>query len=387
MSAAAVDRVSIEAYGTPRGRSNLSSTLDFNFRDWTSFGLQTSITAPNEASFELGDDTGWERMAELAGLGAEFRVFVNDRLRLTGRVEMLTSTTDAGQSTTQRFCVRTKLSDAVFHTAPANVRLKKQSIKQLVLALYAELGFTEADFDFRGDVSRDIMTGKSTRGGKSPIALDPLKDEDAKVQPPESVFAAADRHLRRHGLMHWDGPDGKIVVAAPDDEQESMGVLWCLRDTGDAQFNNVVSIERTQDVSAAATELGVFGTGGKAGIARAKVSAIVRNDDLIARGFHRRAAILDEAMRTKQLATRRASREMAQKRRDLDRLTVTVDGLSYRDGVELIPWASDTTVDVVAEQLGGALGLFYVESVSMSLDASAGDASQLSLVRQGVWQL
>lgn len=387
MNVSPFDVVEVEAYGTPRGRANLAASLDFNFRDWTAFSLTNSIMAPAEAAFELGDDTGWERMAELVGLGAEFRVFVDDRLRITGRVEQLTSTSDAAQSATQRFCIRTKLSDAIVHTAPSNVRLKSQSIKQFVLAVYGELGFTERDFDFRGDVSRDIMTGKSSRGGKPLVALEALKDDDAKVQPPESVFSAADRLLRRHGFMHWDGPDGKIVVAAPDDQQESMGVLWSLRSPGDAQFNNIVSIERTQDVSQAATELGVFGTGGKAGVARAKVSAVLRNEDLIKRGFHRRVAFVDEAMHTRSLALRRASREMSQKRRDLDRLSITADGLSYRDGQNRIPWAPDTTVDVLAEALGGALGIFYVEAVSMSRSASGGDSSQLSLVRQGVWQL
>jgi len=378
------DSVTVEAYGTPRGRFNLASTLDFNFRDWTAFALTTSITAPAEASFELGDDSGWDRLSELVGLGAEFRVFVNDRCRLTGRVEQFTASLDARQSTTQRFCVRTRLSDAACHSAPAGIRLAGQSVKQFVLAVYADLGFTEADFDFRGDVSRDIMTGKTSRGGRPPRALEPLKDDEAKVNPPETCFAAADRHLRRHGFMHWDGPDGKIVVAAPDDEQEPLGVLTARRD---GQLNNIVSIDRDQDVSQAPTELGVFGTGGKAGVARAKVSAIRTNADLIARGFRRRAAILDEGMRTRELATRRVAREFSQRNRGLDRLTVTVDGLSYREGREPVPWAPDTTVDVVADPLGGVLGAFYIEDVQMARAAQSGDVTRLSLVRRGAWQL
>lgn len=401
MAESPFDRVTVEAYGRPG-----STFSDFNFDAWTSFALSNSIVSPAEAAFELGDVTGWDRMEELVGLGAQFRVFVDDRLRLTGRVEQLTSTSDARQSATQRFCVRTKLSDAIVSSAPQNVRMQNRTVREFLLALYADIGLVEGDFDFRGDVSRDLMTGRITRGADSkgkrrsvdgrPLA-DPLPgfealdatDAEAKAQPTESLFDCAARHLRRHGLMHWDGPDGRIVVAAPNDQQEPSGVLRMLRGSGpgDAQFNNVLSAERDQDVSKAPTVLGLFGTGGKASFARSKVSATVRNDDLIARGFKRRIGIFDEGVTTKALATRRAAHEFAQRNRGLDRFTILVDGLSYRDGVDPVPWAHDTTVDLIVEELGGAVGLYYVEDVQMTRDATNGDATKLSVVKQGVWQL
>lgn len=377
--------VTVEAYGAP----NSSGLLDFNFEDWMTLALTSSMAAPAEASFELGDDTGWERMAELVGLGAQFRVYVDDRLRMTGRVEQLTSTLDARQSVTQRFCLRTKMSDAVFSSAPQGVRLHGQSIKAFLLQLYAEIGLGEADFDFRGDVSRDIMTGRSSRGGKPLRELDPLKEEDAKVQPPESIFDAADRLLRRHGYLHWDGPDGRIVVAAPDDQQEPIATLRLFRGNAasDGQYNNVLSAERGHDVSQAPTHLGVFGMSRKAAQAGAKVSTVLINADLFNRGFRRKTVIIDEAMNTKSLAERRAAREFATRKRGLDSLTVTVDGLSYSDGSDPIPWAPDTTVDVIVEPLGGALGIYYVEEVQMSRNSGDGDATRLLLVKQGVWQL
>lgn len=401
MAESPFDRVTVEAYGKPG-----STFTDFNFELWTSFQLTTSILQPAEAAFELGDETGWDTMAELVSLGSQFRVFIDDRLRLTGRVEQLTSTSDARQSSTQRFCVRTKLSDAVVSSAPQQVRMQNRSVREFILALYADLGFVEADFDFRGDVSRDVMTGRLTRGADSkgkrrgvdgrPLA-DPLPgfeaidatDDEAKVQPTESIFDCAARTLRRHGLMHWDGADGRIVVAAPNDQQEPIGIIRSLRGSGpsDAQFNNVLSIERDQDVSRSPTVLGLFGTGGKASFARSKVSAVVRNDDLIARGFTRKVGIFDEGIKTKARAQRRASYEFAQRNRGLDRIATVVDGLSYRDGLDPVPWAHDTTLDVIAEQQGGAVGLYYCEEVQMSRDALAGDASRLTLVKQGVWQL
>ena len=395
------DSITVEAYGTPG-----STHIDFNFEDWTTFALTSSIMRPCEASFELGDQTGWERLTELISLGSEFRVFVDDRLRLTGRIEQLNSVSDARQSATQRFTVRTKLSDAVFSAAPQNVRLSGRTVREFLLALYKDIGLTEANFDFRGDVSRDVMTGRITKGPDAhsrrrgvdgrlladpPAGFEAVEEteENSKVQPPESIYEAADRVLRRHGMLHWDGPDGKIVVAPPNDMQDPIAFLRSIRgeDGGAGQYNNVQSLERDQDVSEAPTEMGVFGMGGKAGFARASVSAVIRNQALIDRGFTRRAAVLDEGLTNQAIAKHRACREFVTRSRGLDRITAIVDGLSYRDDGDRVPWSPDTTVEVFDDTLGGVLGVYYAEEIQMQRDAGAGDVARISLVRQGVWQL
>lgn len=381
-----IDVVKVNALGTP----NQGDVFDFNFQDWTSLQIKSSMVQPSECSFELGDETGWARISALCGLGALFVVMVDDRPRLTGRVEALSSSLDANQSATQSFVIRTRLSDAAYSTAPQGLHLKRASIKDFVLACYAVVGLKEADFDFRVDVSRDLMTGKTTRGGKtvkSPRELAALTEEQAKVNPPETVFAAVDRHLRRHGMLHWDGPDGRIVVGSPDDTQEPIASLRSHK-APNGQHNNIISITRTQDVSQSPTVLGVFGVGGGKDFARTKVaSPLLYNDDLIARGFQRRALIIDEGIKTKGIASSRANREFATRNRSLDRLDVTVDGLSYRDGPALLPWAPDTTIDVVVEGFGGALGKYYVEDVELTRNARDGDLTKLSLVRSGVWVL
>lgn len=382
MSRCPLDIVRIGALGIP---SN-AALFDFNFQDWTSFSLRNSIVAPAEASFELGDETGWNRVNTLCTLGAEFSIAVNDRPRLSGRVEALSSPCDAERGTVQSFVVRTKISDAIISSAPQGIRLKGASIKDFVLACYAGIGLKEKDFDFRGDVSRDLMTGKDSRGGRPPKPIDPLTEEQAKVNPPESVFAAVDRHLRRHGFLHWDGPDGRIIVAAPDDQQEAMGMLALYRPPY-GKMNNVLSIERVLDVSQAPTILGVFGIGAGKDFSKTSLSSIVVNEDLIARGFQRRIVINDEAIKTRALAAGRANREFAHRNRGLDRLSITVDGLSYTEGSNLFPWSPDTVFDVVVTHLGGALGNYYVEEVELSRSVTGGDVSRITMVKQGVWVL
>lgn len=382
MSRGPLDVVKVNAIGVP-GNATL---FDFNFSDWTSFSVKSSITAPAEASFELGDESGWQRIQTLCGLGSEFCVVVNDRPRLLGRVEALSSPCDARQGTVQSFIVRTKMSDAIISSAPQGIRLKGASIKDFVLACYAGIGLAEKDFDFQVDVSRDLMTGKGSRGQRPPKPLEPMKEDQAKVNPPESIFAAVDRHLRRHGILHWDGPDGRIIVGAPDDQQEPLGALCCYRPPY-GQVNNLLSIERVMDVSQSPTVLGVFGVGAGKDFSKTKLASVLYNEDLIERGFRRAVVINDEAMKTKALAAGRANREFATRNRGLDRLSVTVDGLSYTEGSYLFPWSPDTVFDVVATHLGGALGNYYVEDVELSRNASQGSLSRITMVKQGVWVL
>jgi prophage tail gpP-like protein len=306
---------------------------------------------------------------------------------MRGRVETIDSPNDAQQGATQRLLIRTKLSDAMYASAPQGIRLKGVSLKRFILACYSSLGLTEDDFDFRGDVSRDLMTGVRSGGGRAPKDIDLLKDDQAKVAPPETVFAAVDRHLRRHGFLHWDGPDGKIVVAAPDDQQDPIYFLQSYRQGNLAQLNNIKSIQRAFDVSGSPTALGMYGKGGAADFTKVKIGAVLFNPELQAAGFRRAVIIVDEGLRNLGHAQRRAAHEFATRNRGLERVVVTVDGLSYREGSSLIPYSPDTVADVVSDPHGGALGAYYVETVEMSRNIGEGDNTSLVMVRQGVWDL
>jgi prophage tail gpP-like protein len=382
----ALDTLRIEARGIGGSLQGTGEILG-SFEDWTSFSLRTSMVEPAELSLELGDDTGWTRLNAMLQLGSEFQVFLGDRPRMRGRVEAIDSTGDAGSSATQRLVIRTKMSDAIYSSAPQGIRLKGATLKQFILACYSSLGLTEADFDFRGDVSRDLLTGVRGKGRRAPVNLDALSKEDAKVNPPETIFAAVDRHLRRHGMLHWDGPDGRIVVAAPDDTQDPTYYLQTYRSGSSAQLNNIKSLQRIFDVSGSPTTLGIYGKGGAVDFSKVKLGAVLFNAELQAAGFRRAVVLVDEGLRNLAAAQRRAAREFASRNRGLQRIMVVADGLTYREGSTLIPYAPDTVVDVVSDPHGGPLGAFYLETVELSRSVDEGDNTTMSLVQQGVWVL
>lgn len=364
------------------GGSGSGSAFDI----FTSFEVVNDITTAFEASFEFGNDGTWESVKDYITLGSQYKVFQNDLLRLTGRVEMSDIPEDATAGSVCRFVVRTKIADALFSGADPGVKVKKTSVKDFLLALYAPLGYTESDFEFKANVARDLMTGVSTDGQGEPkkVDLEPMKVEDAKVQATESIFAAADRHLRRFGLMHWDSPDGKIVVSAPNDTQPPLYFLRCLRGKKGAQ-NNILSCTRTQDYSDIPSQITVHGRSG--GKPRKKLKGVATDDDVTAAGFHRPVVMAAEEFKIQSLVDRSAARELSARSRRKDCFDILSDSLSWWDGYKNIPWATDTVCNIETDNAGGALGNYYIHRVALRCDANGGNTTNLSILRSGIWRI
>jgi prophage tail gpP-like protein len=383
------DKVHIQVFGIPdrSGRQTYGILDNFN-----SFEITNSITEPSEAAFELGNDTSWSQIEEIIKPGTEYRIFINDRLRLTGRVELTDIPLDPMGGADVQFTIRTKLADAMFASARASIQVKDQSILQFLTTLYTPLGYTESDFIFPNEAykSRDLITGRNTSGQRSqrktPDDLEKIKFKEAKVQPPETIYASADRHLRRHGLMHWDSPDGKIVVSAPNDEQNPIYSFRAF--TGpQARANNIISATRSRDWSEVPSKIGLFGVGGQRGFSKAKVSVIALDNELIDAGFYRPIVMMAEGIKTTELADRAVTRELSARSKRKDAWDIETDGLSWWNGNKNVPIGTDTTASITSNVAGGPLGAYYVHRVVSRRDASNGDRTNMSLLRRGVWKL
>jgi prophage tail gpP-like protein len=356
------------------------------FDRFTSAQITNDISAPSEALFEVGDDNSWPDLSRFVAHGAKYRVSINGKSRLTGRVEMNDVPMDARAGAVVRFAVRTKLQDAYYASAKEDVIVKGVSLLEFLLQLYAPLGYVESDFTNRPSLARDLMTGRSStnQGGES--ALEPLTIKEAKVKPPETIYEAADRHLRRHGMMHWDSPDGKIVVGAPNDEQAPLYFL-ATRRTNQGRGNNVLGATRTQDWSGIPSKLGLYGIGGGRGISRARVSAIAEDSDVTGAGFYRPVTVIAEAIRTSELASRAAAREMSMRSKQKDSFDIEIDGLNWWSGTEKVPFGIDTVTEISTDLAGGSVGAYYIHKVVSRRNASDGDVTNLSVVKKGIWRL
>jgi prophage tail gpP-like protein len=372
------DKVKIELIGGSGGGSV--------FENFTSFEVVNDITAPSEAAFECGNDRTWEAISKYIALGTKYQVTVNDQLRLTGRVEMSDIPLDAQSGSVVRFTIRTKLADAWYAGADPSVKVQETSLKDFILALYKPLGYTEENFEFNADVARDLLTGVRPKGGsgKKKVDLERMKVEDAKAQATESIYDAADRHLRRWGLMHWDSPDGMIVVGAPNDTQDPQYFIRMMRGARGAE-NNVLGATRTMDYSDVPSKIYVHG--GTAGEPSKRLKSISTDSEVVAAGFYRPVVIPLHELRIQGLVDRAAAREMSARSKRKDCWEIECDGLSWWDGNRTIPWAIDSVCNIDSDIAGGANGAYYIHRVSLKRDAANGDTANISAIRRGIWRI
>ena len=350
------------------------------------FEIVNSLTEPSQALFEIGSMSSWVKLKESIEIGTRWAVVVNDRARLTGRMisRRLPVTSDAGA--TVQLTVRTVLADAAFASANPFICLSKCSIKDVILQAYAPLGLGEEDFVFSPRVARDIMTGKG--GGGTDVDLEEIKEDAAKVHPPETIYAFVERHLARFHLTHWDAPDGRIVVGAPDYRGQTFYQLRLRRDN--PQANNITSAEKIEDYEQTPSVLCVSGLGGGKDYGKAKVRSAEINTVLndIDPPINRPVFVVDDAVKTQSQADSRARREMLARSRQTDAWTMDVPDLAYWDGSKLIPWGIDTLADVDVEVAGAsARGAYLVHKTTMKGSASEGYSTSLEMVARGIWVL
>jgi prophage tail gpP-like protein len=357
------------------------------FDAFTSLEVVNDLTAPSEASFEVGDDATFRALESIIGPGSKFKVLLNGRLRLTGRVEANDVPVDAAGGASVRFVVRTKLSDAWYGSANPKISVQGATLKDIVLRAYAQHGYLERDFIFKGDVSRDIMTGRSAKAHDKQFALEKLQLEQAKVQPPETTYEFVERHLLRFRMSHWDAPDGRICVGAPNDFQDPLYFFRCLKGAPGRQ-NNVLSAHRIRDLSEAPTTVSVVGVTQLvddftyATVRQKVVSTFVPQDR-----FFRPVSIVDQQIANRDQAFARAMRELVNRSKKIDAWDIGIDGWSFWDGRSTTPYGVDTVADVNVDVAGGATGPYLLHRATCRRDPENGDVAQLTMLRRGLWQL
>lgn len=355
-------------------------------RIFDSVEVTNDITSPASASFRLGDDGSYESLYRALAHGQMFSVYLNGFPRMRGRVVAQEIPDDARGGTAVELRLSPVFSDAFVSSAEPTLKVEKVSVKDFIFKLYEPLGYTEDDFVFTPATERDLMTGKPTRGGAAPADLEKLQVAQAKVNPPETIYDAAARHLKRHGLMHWDAPDGRIFVGTPDVDQRPIYRFQSKRGAR-SQGNNVLSMRRIADWFDTPTHVTIFGQLHGKDVAKAGVSATAAHADMLSAGFYRAVLLPSEQVKSVQTAERNARRELAQRSKRKDSFEVTVDGWSYWDGSSLTPYAPNTTADVDLDAIGGVQGRYYIPKVTMREDAGGGQITTITLTHPSVWRL
>jgi prophage tail gpP-like protein len=357
------------------------------FDRFNSIEITNEIGAPTQCVMDVGDDNTYAELVNVVSHGRRFRVYLNDRLRMTGRVYIPNTSGSAANGSTTQITIRGTMADAFYASADPKIRVEKATIRDFLLKLYAPYGITERDFVFRADVERDLMTGRGTRGQAAPADLRRITAKEAKVNPPETVREAAEKHLKRYGLMHWEAPDGKIFVGAPDDQQLPL-YRFASKRGWQSHANNLLEWQRIADWSDVPSEVAVHGAlVGEDFDNRKRVKTTAAWADVQAAGFHRPVLIMDDGSRSASIAQARANRERANRSKRKDCYELTVDGWSYWDGTSAIPYGVNTTCDVDIDAIGSPSGLYYISAVTCTGSPNDGASTRLTLVAPGIFEV
>ena len=361
-----------------------------SFDRFESLEIVNDIAGLTEASFELGDDEAWSTLDEILHPGEPFRVYLNDKIRMLGRAEVNEVPGDAESGVRIKLTCRTKLSDARYRSAEPSLKVEQVSIKQAILNAYAPLGLSEAYFRWGQFVDVELMTGKSAKG-QAPVDLQPFTVQQAKVQPPETIYEFVERHLKRYRATHWDGPDGTIIVGRPDDTQQPFYRLQAKRGAS-SRGNNILGFTKLRDWTEVPHIVRVHGQTWGRDITSSAFREEAEDNDVaavVARTGHfdRLVLVQDQQSKDRSSARNAALRELSARIRRKNAWELRTDGWSYWNGSEQVPYANNTTVDVDVDAVGGPQGRFLVVRTALQLSIGSGPVTSLTTVAPGVWQL
>jgi len=360
------------------------------FDAFQSLEVVNDIAGISEATFTIGDDGSIAELQDLTSPGAPFRVYCNDHLRLTGRAEIDEAPCDSASGCVLNLTVRTKMSDARYGSADPATKVESTSIKEFVLACYEPLGLAESDFVFGEFADVELITGKSP-GAAPPVDLDSMTVEQAKVQPPETIYEAVERHLKRYRATHWDGPDGRIMVGRPDDTQTPLYRFQSLRG-GKSQGNNLLRYTPIRDWSEVPASVVVYGKSGGKDITKTKVKGTAIDTDVFnvasTKGhFNRLVIVPDQQSKDAAAAERAARRELSARVRRKDAWELSTDGWTHWTGREQFGYAPNTTADIEVDKYGGAQGRYLIVRTALRLDVGGATTTALTAIAPGIWVL
>jgi prophage tail gpP-like protein len=354
------------------------------FERFSSVSLTHDLYDTSSATFEIGGDEAWQALETIIQPGQEFRVMLNGRLQMTGRAEVNEAPVTTSDGATVSLVCRTKMADARYASADPKLRFKDQSIKTFVLAAYAPLGYKEADFAFAAYADVDLVTGRA-KGSPAPVDLAPIKADSLKVAPPETIFECVGRVLKRHHLMHWDGADGRILVGRPATDLPPIYHFQAIRLNG-GEGNNVLSCKRIVDWSEVASEVSVHGSTPGVDIAKSAFRGVAVDQDLFAVAartghFARRVIIPADGVKSQKTADAQATRELAARAKRKSAWEFEIDGWSWWDGHDSVPFAINAMADCRVDVIGGAAnGRFLVTTMTRTVSVEQGATTKLVVV-------
>jgi len=223
--------------------------------------------------------------------------------------------------------------------------------------------------------ARAAARARRGHGGLTRPEVERVSVRDARPRMRETVWEFIDRHCRRFGVMCWVDARGRLVIGAPDYDQEPiMRLVRTLAPTAE-EPNNILEGGSTERWDGLSSEVTVYGRAHGQDGSRSRFVGHATNPNV---DVHRPVVIHDPSCRTTEEAQRRANEELGRQREDAFFLEYDVP--HHGQGSRL--YAIDTVLDVLDEE-AAVEGLFYVVGRTFTCSRQEGAKTRLRLVPLG----
>lgn len=198
---------------------------------------------------------------------------------------------------------------------------------------------------------------------------------EARPHVGETVWEFLERHCRRFGVLPWIDARGRLVIAAPDYDQEPLFALRRSLSPTPREPNTILEGGFVQDYAGLASEVTVYGRSHGRDASRSRFVGHATNPSV---PVYRPIVIHDPSCASSEEAQRRAEQEISRQREDAYALEYEVP--QHGQGARV--YAVDTVVDVLDEAIG-VEGLFYVAGRTFTMSRKEGARTRLRLVPLG----
>lgn len=345
-----------------------------------SYSIDSSYMTPTDAVKLVVFDQDVEKLRGL--LRQPIEVVLDGNQQMVGQIDVVR---EGHEGTAVEITARDYLADIIEdHVNPALKVTKDMSVSDALLAAFAPQGITEIE----GPIAkRNVLTGVSVGTTAVPLDLKTKKLDDYKANPGENLWSYGDRIAARHGgTMQPSTRRDRIVIGAPDFEQDSSGKIIRRLGQEEALSNNVVGKPTCiRDWSKVPTVCTVVGKQGKAGKSKSTLSFTITLEEYaphilndladevresmlferpavgtpgsafavdIVPHFYRLLMHKDEQATNQAQLERTARRLMAERVRETLKYTCTVRGHHDTTSDRQAMYAVDTVLDVEDEACG-----------------------------------
>ena len=360
-------------------------TDEGRFDRFRAIEVSTDIFGEANATIEIADDRAWQTIRRRFDVSRPIAIKADGLPVFTGRIEGNELPTSVEEGTVTQLVLRTRMADARVAGADPSVVVSGVSIREFILALFRGIGLTADDFLFTPETDRDLVTGRKA-GKAPPVDLEPLKADQAKVQPTESIEQAAKRHLERHHLMLWESATGLICVGIPNDQQPTF--YRFVQREGVCNFRQARPVRDWGEIPG---ELWVYGGAIGKDVTRAPIKGVAVDYDLAIAAastghFQRKVVLGVEGAKDLARADAQARRELFARSKRKAAWEIEVDDWSFWDGQRSTPYAINTTADIDVDTHQGSdlRGQFLVTGVRKRMTVDEGTRANLTLLRQGI---